>query len=166
MLQLLGGVAVAGAVAAGATAFTATGLTNSAGSTQFVGGTISQTVTGTALSSIAYAYTDATDTTVDFITQTVTGTALSSIAYAYTDATDTTVDYITLTFADANADTKAVTAVGTLGNASTVTFTCTAVGVVNATALHGGAGAHPATTMVAYCAGTTATNLASLAVTV
>jgi hypothetical protein len=139
MLQLLGGVAVAGAVAAGATAFTATGLTNSAGSTQFVGGTISQTVTGTAL---------------------------SSIAYAYTDVTDTTVDYITLTFADANADTKAVTAVGTLGNASTVTFTCTAVGAVNATALHGGAGSHPATTMVAYCAGTTATNLASLAVTV
>jgi hypothetical protein len=68
MLQLLGGVAVAGAVAAGTTAFTATGLATNAGASGFVGGTISQTVTGATLSSITY-HTDTTPgDSVDSIT--------------------------------------------------------------------------------------------------
>ncbi len=58
MLQLLGGVAVAGTVAAGSTAFTAAGFTNNAGA-QFVGGTVTQTVTGATLSSIGYGFTNA-----------------------------------------------------------------------------------------------------------
>ena len=53
MLQLLGGVAVAGAVAAGSTAFTASGLTNTwSGSNAkdgFIGGTVAPTVTGANL---------------------------------------------------------------------------------------------------------------------
>jgi hypothetical protein len=58
MMQLVGGVAVAGAVAAGSTAFTAAGFTNNAGA-QFVGGTVTQAVTGATLSTISYAFSNA-----------------------------------------------------------------------------------------------------------
>jgi hypothetical protein len=96
-LKIVAGLAAAGLAAAGGSAFTATGLATSgtAASAQFVGGTISQAVTG--------------------------GT-LSSIAYGYTNPTNTAVNTITLTFANANADTRAVTAVATGGNNGT--FTC------------------------------------------
>jgi hypothetical protein len=63
-LQLLGGVAVAGVVATGSTAFTATGVTTNAGAAQFVGGVVSQTVSGATLSSVGYGFSDATNTSV------------------------------------------------------------------------------------------------------
>ncbi|GIF12312.1 hypothetical protein [Actinoplanes teichomyceticus] len=51
MLQLLGGVAVAGAVAAGSTAFTAAGLTTSISSATIIGGgKVGLTVDGAVLS--------------------------------------------------------------------------------------------------------------------
>ena len=55
MIQLLGGVAVAGAVAAGSTAFTAMGLTssvNTAGTTVFVGGSVTHNVVGGVLMNV------------------------------------------------------------------------------------------------------------------
>ncbi|MGX6605854.1 hypothetical protein ACWKSP_27560 [Micromonosporaceae bacterium Da 78-11] len=70
MLQLVGGVAVAGAVAAGSTAFTATGVTSTAPASQFVGGTVSQSVTGAALSNIAYTFSDPTNTIISSVTLT------------------------------------------------------------------------------------------------
>ncbi|MFF0378886.1 hypothetical protein [Actinoplanes missouriensis] len=61
MMQLLGGIAVAGVVAAGSTAFTASGVTNSGGFTKIAGGgTTTMTVEGAVLNSAALVY-DATD---------------------------------------------------------------------------------------------------------
>ncbi|BEL09963.1 hypothetical protein Q0Z83_081540 [Actinoplanes sichuanensis] len=55
MIQLLGGVAVAGAVAAGSTAFTASGLSGAPAST-FVGGKASLGVKGAVMSSFAFDF--------------------------------------------------------------------------------------------------------------
>jgi hypothetical protein len=102
-LQLLGGVAAAGAVAAGATAFTASGVTTSstAALPQFIGGTV---------------------------TQAVTGAELSNIAYAFSDATNTIISSVTLTFLSGSANGKAVTLTpvggGITGTAAT--WTCAA----------------------------------------
>lgn len=95
--KILGTVAVAGLVAAGTSAFTGTGLTNGAGATQFVGGTISQSVTGATL---------------------------NSLAYGYTDGTKTAVNLVTLTFADA---TGGKTPTITLTGGTAVAFTCGAI---------------------------------------
>ncbi|MEV6343398.1 hypothetical protein [Actinoplanes sp. NPDC051851] len=85
MLQLVGGVAVAGAVAAGSTAFTASnGLTNGAGTTQFIGGTVSQTVTGASLSAVTYAFNDATKTQITGVTLTFTDSAANGKAVTLT----------------------------------------------------------------------------------
>jgi hypothetical protein len=82
LLQLLGGVAIAGVVAAGSTAaFTAgAGLKVSAAS-QWLGGTATHTVNGADITTVAYHYTSGS-----------------------------TFDYVDLTFADANGSGKAVTA--------------------------------------------------------
>ena len=70
--KILGAVAIAGLVAATGSAFTGTGLstTGSAASAQFVGGTVSQAVTGATLSQIQYAFSDGTNTAVNGITLT------------------------------------------------------------------------------------------------
>ncbi|WP_328465023.1 hypothetical protein OHA21_42485 [Actinoplanes sp. NBC_00393] len=62
MIQLLGGIAVAGAVAAGSTAFTASGLTNTISGPTVVGGKIAvaQDVEGADLTGIVFD-TDATN---------------------------------------------------------------------------------------------------------
>jgi hypothetical protein len=88
MVQLLGGVAVAGAVAAGSTAFTANSGLAFAGSstgtaTQFVGGQVTQTVTGATISTVAYAFADG--------------------------AAKTQVNGVTITFSDSAANGKTVT---------------------------------------------------------
>ena len=64
---IVGAVALIGAVGVGGTALTATGLTNNAGSSQFVGGSVSQSVTGAALTSVTYGYADTTNTAVDTV---------------------------------------------------------------------------------------------------
>jgi hypothetical protein len=63
MLQLLGGVAVAGTIAAGATAFTATGGATNAitGQKSFIGGTVQHTIVGAQLDSLAFTGVDKTD---------------------------------------------------------------------------------------------------------
>ena len=75
------GLSAAVGLAAGG-AFTGGGVTNNAPANQFIGGTVSQTVTGATLSTIGYTYTN--------------------------DA-HTIVDTVTLTFADANADGRTPT---------------------------------------------------------
>ena len=62
MLQMVGGVAVAGAVAAGTTAFTAAGFTRASGITSatVVGGKLSQTIIGATLNGVSFTY-DATN---------------------------------------------------------------------------------------------------------
>lgn len=75
--KFLGALAVAGLVAASGSAFTGTGLATSgtAASAQFVGGTVSQAVTGATLTTVAYGFTDTTDTKVSTITLTFSTTA-------------------------------------------------------------------------------------------
>lgn len=95
--KILGAVAVAGLVAATGSAFTGTGLTNNAGASQFVGGTVSQSVTGASL---------------------------AGVVYAFSDTTNTAVNKITLTFAD-GADGKAVSVAPSGGSGGT--FSCPVV---------------------------------------
>ncbi|MCM4076972.1 hypothetical protein [Paractinoplanes hotanensis] len=56
MLQLVGGIAVAGAVAAGTTAFTAAGFTNTIGSPVVVGGSLSPSIVGASLEGLTFDY--------------------------------------------------------------------------------------------------------------
>jgi hypothetical protein len=97
--QIMGAIAVAGLVAAGTSAFTASGITNNAGASQFVGGTVSQSITGATLSTIAYGFSDA--------------------------PANSAITSVTLTFADANSDGKTPTVTFTAG--SPESFTCSAI---------------------------------------
>ena len=92
---LLGAAALTGAVFATGSAFTATGIERTAPATQFLGGTVAQSVTGATL---------------------------STLDYTFFDTTNTEVTAITLTFADSNADgaTVSLTPSGT----GPGTFTC------------------------------------------
>ncbi|WP_138444665.1 hypothetical protein [Sinomonas susongensis] len=96
-VKILTGLGAAGLALAAGSAFTGTGVTNSAGSTQFLGGTVSQSVTGATL---------------------------SSIGYGFTDASDTAVNEVTLHFADA---TGGKTPTISLNNGTGTAFTCTAI---------------------------------------
>jgi len=64
---LVGAVALAGTVAFAGNAFTGTGVTDNAGASQFVGGTIDQDAVGATLSTIAYSFTDPTNTQVSSV---------------------------------------------------------------------------------------------------
>ena len=101
---MIGVVAVFGSMAVAGSAFTGTGLTNTAGSTQFVGGTVSQSITGATLAGVEYSFGDA--------------------------PANTAIRSAVLTFA-ADSDGKAVAVEFTGGNA--VVFTCTAVEAVGHT---------------------------------
>ncbi len=105
--KLFGAVAAAALVAAGGSAFTGTGVTTSgqAATAQFVGGTVSQSVTGATLSGIEYAFA--------------------------TGGNNTAIHSVLLTFANADADGKTVGAVFAGGNAAA--FGCTAVESTNHT---------------------------------
>lgn len=76
MIQLLGGVAVAGAVAAGTTALTGSGVvwggSNGGTATQFVGGTLTQTVNGATITDVQYV-NDGTGQHTTSIAVSVTG---------------------------------------------------------------------------------------------
>jgi hypothetical protein len=106
MIQLLGGVAVAGVVAAGSTAFTAgggvaLGGSNGATSAKFIGGTVSQTVTGATITDIVYTHAD-------------TGkTQLNGISLTFADRTSQKIPTITLT--------------GLTPSVGGATFTCAAI---------------------------------------
>jgi hypothetical protein len=96
-LKLASALGIAGLAFVGSVAFTGTGVTNTAGSSQFIGGTVSQTVTGATL---------------------------TNIVYGFTDTTDTAVNQVTLTFADG---TGAKTPELSLTGGTQATFTCTAI---------------------------------------
>ena len=102
---LVATVSVLGALGIAGSAFTGSGFTNNAGPSQFVGGTVSQSVTGATLSSVAYTFGD--------------------------PPANTAIHSALLTFADANTDGKTPTVVFTGGSAAT--FTCTAVEATNHT---------------------------------
>jgi hypothetical protein len=99
-LMIAAGAAVAALAALGGSAFTGTGLDNTAPATQFVGGTVTQTVTGATLASIDYSYADAP-----------ANTEVSSISLTFTNTAD--------------GHTVAVTPSG--GGAGVGTFSCTDV---------------------------------------
>jgi hypothetical protein len=97
---------VAGVAAAGGTAFTATGLTRSASASQFIGGTVSQSVSA--------------------------GGSLDRVVYGFNDSpTNTQINSITLTFSNAHGRTVTVVATGTWsddnspGDPDATGFTCT-----------------------------------------
>jgi hypothetical protein len=72
--KIVGAVLAAGVVAAGASAFTATGLADTAPAAQFIGGTVSQTVTGATLTGVDYGFTaDPSHSQIDTVTLTFTG---------------------------------------------------------------------------------------------
>jgi hypothetical protein len=62
-IKFIGALGVAGLIAAGGSAFTSIGVTNNTAAA-FVGGTVSQSVTGAALNSIAYTYSDSSNTVI------------------------------------------------------------------------------------------------------
>ena len=92
--KFLVGTALVGLAAAGGAAFTGAGVTNGQ-ATQFVGGTVSQTVTGATMNSVLYGFTDASNIAVNKITvnltgatgKTVTGLVDGAESITFTDTT-------------------------------------------------------------------------------
>ncbi len=76
--KIIAAAAIAGFAALGGAALTDTGLSTSgqAAAPQFIGGTVTQAVTGGTLSNVAYTFSDGTDT------------AITSIALTFTAADD------------------------------------------------------------------------------
>lgn len=97
--KFIAAAGVAGLALAGSIAFTGAGLSTSgsAASDQFVGGTVSQAVTGATL---------------------------TDLVYGFADSTNTAVHTVTLTFADA---TGGKTPTITVAGSASATFTCTAI---------------------------------------
>jgi hypothetical protein len=94
-----GALALASLAAFGGSAFTGSGVTMAAPTSQFIGGTVSQSVTGATLQSVAYGFKAG-------------------------DATHTILTSATLTFTDGAADGKVPTMALT---GTSETATCTAV---------------------------------------
>jgi hypothetical protein len=110
--KLFGALAVAGVVAASGSAFTGTGVATSgqAASPQFVGGTVSQSVTGATLTGITYGFFDGPANTL-----------VNSIALAVTAA-----DGRTVAVAPAGGSGGTFTCTAVASNASACTFVPTA----------------------------------------
>ena len=92
-LQLLGGVAVAGVVAAGSTALTGSGVTwggsNGATASRVIGGTLVQAVTGVSVTHVVYL-TDGTGTHTTSIAVTVAGATGKTLTVTPSGGTLTT----------------------------------------------------------------------------
>jgi hypothetical protein len=73
---LVAAACVVGVIGVGGAAFTATGITDNAPSTAFIGGTVSQSVTGATLSNIGYSFADSANT------------EMNSVMLTFADATD------------------------------------------------------------------------------
>ena len=103
MLQLVGGIAVAGAVAAGSSAFTGAGLEYEAAdpTNTFIGGTVHHTVSGATLTNIAFT--------------------------ANTNVSPTQVSAFILTLTGANGATVTATDAGATGVGGATKWSCTAV---------------------------------------
>lgn len=98
--KIITALSVTGLAVVAGSAFTGAGLstTGQASSGQFVGGTVSQSVTGATL---------------------------DSLVYGFTDGTKTAVNQVTLTFAD-GADNK-VPVLSLTGGGAAAVFTCVAI---------------------------------------
>ena len=120
VLQLLGGVVVAGAVAAGSTAFTAAGVTNTISGSQLVGGAISQNVHGAKLTKLALQTDPAAPTqvmgTVSMDLETDAGAPLAA------------TDIVTVAFTGATASTGTVGAIAPCAKGSNKVWTCAITG--------------------------------------
>ncbi|MDQ1717533.1 MAG: hypothetical protein QOE89_1486 [Pseudonocardiales bacterium] len=108
--KFLAAVAFAGLAAAGGSAFTGSGVTNTAGATQFVGGTVSQAVTGATLSGVTYGFADAP-----------ANTQVSTITLAFADTADGRT--VAVTPSGGAAGVGAFSCVAVTSNASTCTYT-------------------------------------------
>jgi hypothetical protein len=105
--KILLAAGLAAAALAGGTAFTGTGLATTAPSTQFLGGTVSQTVSGATLAGVEYAFANApANTEVSTITLTFSNTA----------------DGRTVALAPAGGSGGTFSCSDVLNNASTCTF--------------------------------------------
>ncbi|MDQ0826189.1 hypothetical protein QFZ60_002362 [Arthrobacter sp. B2I5] len=98
--KIVTALSVTGLALAAGSAFTGAGLVNAAGPSQFVGGTVNQTVTGATL---------------------------TNLQYGFTDGTKTAVNKVTLTFAP-GAEGKTVN-VSLAGGATPAAFSCTAIDI-------------------------------------
>lgn len=112
---LLSALAIAGLGLAGGSAFTGSGLTNNAGATQFVGGTVSQTFTGATLSTVAYTYSDASNTAIH--------------SALLTFAADADGKLVAIAFTGSASGTFVCTAVEATGHTSTCTASVNAADV-------------------------------------
>jgi hypothetical protein len=111
--KIITALSVAGLAVAAGSAFTGSGLTNSAGSTQHVGGTVSQGITGATLANVVYTFSDAP-------TNRVIGSA------QLTFAADSVGKAVAISFTAASGDAYTCTAVAAI----TFTSDCTTVGVL------------------------------------
>jgi hypothetical protein len=114
--KIITALSVAGLAVAAGSAFTGTGVatTGQASAAQFVGGTVSQSVSGATLTTVEYSFDDAgANTRVDSIALTFSGTANGrTVAVTPTggsggtfDCTDTASNASTCTFVPADAET-------------------------------------------------------------
>jgi hypothetical protein len=68
--KIITALSVSGLAVVAGSAFTGAGLTNNAGATQFIGGTVSQSVTGATLSNLQYTFADPAKRDVQLVTLT------------------------------------------------------------------------------------------------
>ena len=116
---MTGAVALAGVAALTGGAFTAGGVTNSAGESQFIGGEVTQTVTGAAtLSSVDYTFTDVSNTDASNVTVTFSEIAAGSVVNVEMNGSNTdvlcTADASTEGVDDYTCDISATGAVSSL----------------------------------------------------
>jgi hypothetical protein len=104
--KIVTALSVTGLALVAGSAFTGAGLVNAAGSSQFVGGTV---------------------------TQEVTGATLTNLEYGFTDATKTAVNQVTLTFAEGVAGKTPVLSL--TGGGAPATFGCTAIDALSNTSV-------------------------------
>src|SRR5690349_15702772 len=105
-----GALALVSLAAFGGSAFTGSGVTMAAPTSQFIGGTVSQSVTGATLQSIAYGFKAGDDT----------HTILASATLTFADgAADAKVPTMELT---GTSQTAECTAVDAVAHTSTCTF--------------------------------------------
>jgi hypothetical protein len=114
--KIISAVAVAGLAFAASAAFTGAGLANNAGGSQFVGGQVSQTVTGATLSTVTYNFTDPAKTT------------LTSVTLGFADAEGEQVSLVL-----ASAEGTAFTCTVITSGVSTCTSATAVTGVTGAT---------------------------------
>jgi hypothetical protein len=126
-VKVVAGVsALLGVVLAGGSAFTATGITlgTSAALPQFIGGTVSQDVSGTTLESVIYSYADAADGTSGSGTPAGAGDTTGETPGV---GNNTEIDSVLLTFSDDNAGATVPTIVFGGTNSPYSDWTCTTI---------------------------------------